>query len=257
MSEPAAHRLHHPGPLVAGTTVRLDAESSHHALRVLRLAPGDAIEVFDGGGLRCPGTLLDADARGASVALGAPREAGTESPLALGLAQGLPAGDKMDWVIEKAVELGVSVVQPLFARRSLTRLEGDRAVRRLAHWRRIAVAACMQCGRDRIPEIAEPLPLARWLAGPGADALPGRAPGAPGPARWMLSPRGTGALATLPAPAGGAWLLAGPESGLSEDEEARALAAGWTPLRLGPRTLRTETAGLAAIAALQARFGDF
>jgi 16S rRNA (uracil1498-N3)-methyltransferase len=255
MPPPAANRLFHPEPLVAGDRLRLDPEASHHALRVLRLAPGDAVELFDGRGRRFPGRLADTDPKGAAVILGEPLDARTESPLAVGLAQGLPAGDKMDWVVEKAVELGVTAIQPLFARRSVLRLDGERAAKRVAHWRRIAVAACMQCGRDVVPTVAEPLPLERWLAAGIASPRPG---GGGSPVRLLLSPRGDGGLAGLPAPPdAGAWLLAGPESGFDDAEEDRALAAGWRPLRLGPRVLRTETAGLAAAAALQARFGDF
>jgi 16S rRNA (uracil1498-N3)-methyltransferase len=256
-------RLFHAGPLAARATLRLDAESSHHALRVLRLSVGDALELFDGQGRRCTATLLDADPRGASVLAGDPIDARTESPLALGLAQALPAGDKMDWVIEKAIELGVGAIQPLFSRRSVLKLDEARAAKRLVHWRRIAVAACMQCGRDVLPEIAEPMPLARWLARPGGPGRPAPEgvprPDAHGhaPLRLLLSPHDGGGIAALPEPQAGAWLLAGPESGLDDDETAQAIAAGWRPLRLGPRTLRTETAGLAALAALQARFGDF
>lgn len=267
-SSAAPTRLFYPGPLPAGGLVRLDPEASHHALRVLRLQPGDPVELFDGSGARWPGRLADADARGASVEVGEPRFATTESPLAIGLAQALPSGDKMDWVIEKAVELGAVAIQPLFSRRSLVRLDGDRAAKRLAHWRRIALAACMQCGRDRIPTIGEPVALGRWLGQPAplpvaspsradaATAAPAAAP-APDPLRLVLSPYGHGGLSDLGLPGRSAWLLAGPEGGFSEDEQALALSAGWQPLRLGPRVLRTETAGLAAIAALQARFGDF
>jgi 16S rRNA (uracil1498-N3)-methyltransferase len=261
MSAPSPNRLFQPGPLPSGGTVRLDAEASHHALRVLRLRAGDPVELFDGSGARHDGRLLDADPRGASVALGAPIDAGTESPIAIGLAQALPAGDRMDWVVEKAVELGATAIQPLFSRRSLLRLEGERALRRLEHWRRIAIAACMQCGRDRVPQVLEPVALAGWVGAPGdpapcaAGASPERA-ARPAAVRWMLSPHGGERLATLgPAPRA-AWLLVGPEGGLDDDEQARALAAGWRPLRLGPRVLRTETAGLASLAALQARFGD-
>ncbi len=266
MPATSVYRLFHAGPLVASTTLRLDAEPSHHALRVLRLAVGDTVELFDGRGLRCAATLLDTDPRGVSVAVGEPRDAHTESPLPLGLAQALPAGDKMDWVIEKAIELGAISIQPLFTRRSVLKLDEPRAAKRLAHWRRIAVAACMQCGRDVLPSIAEPQPIERWLARPGGPGgpAPAEAPGraaaalATPPLRLLLSPRGgEGGLATLPAPDAGVWLLAGPESGLDDNEEARAIAAGWQPLQLGPRTLRTETAGLAALAALQTRFGDF
>jgi 16S rRNA (uracil1498-N3)-methyltransferase len=262
MPAPSVFRLFHAGPLAARATLRLDAEPSHHALRVLRLSAGDALELFDGRGRRCTATLLDADPRGASVLVGDPVDACTESPLALGLAQALPAGDKMDWVVEKAIELGVGAIQPLFSRRSVLKLDEARAAKRLVHWRRIAVAACMQCGRDVLPEIAEPMPLARWLArpvGPGRPAGGAPQPDAAGraPLRLLLSPHDGGGIAALPEPRDGAWLLAGPESGLDEDETAQAIAAGWRPLRLGPRTLRTETAGLAALAALQARFGDF
>ena len=254
MHASSPNRLFHAGPLPAGGTVRLDADASHHALRVLRLAPGDGVELFDGGGRRWPGRLLDTNAQGATVELGEPFAAGTESPLAIGLAQALPSGDKMDWVVEKAVELGVVAIQPLFSRRSLIRLDGERAARRVAHWRRIAIAACMQCGRDRLPAIGAPIPIADWIASPGP--LPAGPSDRP-PLRLMLSPRGEGTLSSIGArPPGGLWLLAGPEGGLSEDEAQRALTAGWTPLRLGPRVLRTETAGMAAAAALQARLGD-
>jgi 16S rRNA (uracil1498-N3)-methyltransferase len=251
MSAPPPRRLFHAGPLAAGGTVRLDEPASHHALRVLRLAAGDALELFNGDGLRYPGRLVDADPRGAGVAVGEPAAGLAESPLEIGLAQVLPAGDKMDWVVEKAVELGAVAIQPLYARRSVLRLDDARAARRVAHWRRVAVAACMQCGRDRVPAIGLPLELDRWLGGDGEGPRP-----SPGALRLVLSPRGTGTLAAIAAPLPAAWLLAGPEAGLAPEEEAAALAAGWRSMRLGPRTLRAETAGLAALAALQARLGD-
>jgi 16S rRNA (uracil1498-N3)-methyltransferase len=252
------NRLYHPGPLASGAPLRLDAQASHHLLRVLRLAAGDPVELFDGSGPRWPGRLLEADPRGATVLLEAPVHADTESPLAIGLAQALPAGDRMDWVVEKAVELGVTAIQPLFSRASLLKLDGDRAERRLAHWRRIAVAACMQCGRDRVPSIEPPRPIAQWLAEPPPEPAVGPSPPGATPAlRLVLSPGAPGALDGLAPVPRAAWLLVGPEGGLADDELGRALAAGWVPLRLGPRVLRAETAGLAAIAALQARFGDF
>jgi 16S rRNA (uracil1498-N3)-methyltransferase len=252
MSSPRIVRLHHPAPLYAGACVRLDPEASHHAIRVLRLAPGDAVELFGtDDGLRWPATVTQADARAAEVQVGEPFESHTESPLILHLAQALPSGDKMDWVVEKAVELGVSTIQPLFSARTVLRLDGARADKRLEHWRRIATAACMQCGRDRIPTIAAPLELRTWLgrshAQGGCD---------PASARWMLSPRGERRLASLEAPKPSGWLLVGPEGGLDEAEEALAEQQGWQPLRLGPRVLRTETAALAALAALQALYGD-
>lgn len=263
MPAPPPARLFHPAPLPrdrrldAAHRVRLDADTSHHALRVLRLVVGDAVELFDGGGLRWPARLLDDDARGATVELGEPFDAATEGPIAIGLAQVLPAGDRMDWIVEKAVELGAIAIQPLASRRSVIRLDAARAAKRRAHWARIAVAACMQCGRDRVPAIGEIVALAPWLDGasgpstlvPEADA-----------ARVMLTPHavvGLDALGPSGATPRALWLLAGPEGGFDDDEHARALAAGWRALRLGPRVLRTETAGLAALAAVQTRFGDF
>ena len=251
-------RLFFAGPLSADTTIRLDAEASHHALRVLRLERDDVIELFNGDGLRYPATLLDTDARAASVKVGSPFQACTESPLPLSLAQALPSGDKMDWVVEKAIELGVHTIAPLMSSRSILRLDASRAAKRLAHWRRIAIAACMQCGRDRVPEISAPVDLARWLIDRRRVATADSDTSPPG---FLLSPRGSTRLCEIVRPASVTplsvtWILVGPEAGLSEQEESLAIECGWQPLRLGPRILRTETAGLAALAALQARFGD-
>ena len=250
MTAPTVPRLFHDGPIDAGAPLVLDADASHHALRVLRLAPQDELVLFNGDGRRWPARIVSADRRGATVLPGAPSTAGTESRLAIVLAQALPAGDKMDWVVEKATELGVASIRPLLSARSVTRLDADRAARRLAHWRRVAIAACMQCGRDRVPEVAAPRALADWLR----EGSPGCADGP----RLLLSPRAHATLDGLAAQAPAAVsVLAGPEGGLTGDEESAATAAGWRPLRLGPRTLRSETAGLAAAAALQAVLGDF
>ncbi len=251
-------RLFFAGPLSADTTIRLDTDASHHALRVLRLERGDLIELFNGDGLRYPATLLDTDARAASVQIGSPVEACTESPLRLSLAQALPSGDKMDWIVEKAIELGVHTIQPLMSSRSILRLDASRTEKRLAHWRRIAIAACMQCGRDRVPEISAPVDLARWLIERRRVA---QEQSDTSPAGFMLSPRGSTRLREIIKPSAviprsASWLLVGPEAGLSEQEESLAIECGWQALRLGPRILRTETAGLAALAALQALFGD-
>jgi 16S rRNA (uracil1498-N3)-methyltransferase len=246
-------RLFFAGPLSPDAIIRLDADTSHHALRVLRLELGDAIELFNGDGLRYPAQLLDTDARAASVRVGTPGAAHTESPLTLCLAQALPSGDKMDWVVEKAIELGVHAIQPLLSTRSLLKLDASRSAKRLAHWRRIAIAACMQSGRDRVPEITAPIDLNRWLLERREHA---KQSCSTAPAGLLLSPRGTVTLNDLAAPPTAAWILVGPEAGLSEPEESLAIECGWQSLRLGPRILRTETAGLATLAALQARFGD-
>jgi 16S rRNA (uracil1498-N3)-methyltransferase len=177
----------------------------------------------------------------------------------------------MDWIIEKATELGVRMIQPIFSAKSLIKLDSERAERRRNHWQRIAIAACMQCGRDHIPDIAMPIALSHWLqkapATPSAflpswlphEAVP---PGPPPDAalRLFLSPhqaRPFSALPDLQPNIQSIWLLSGPEGGWSSAEQTAAHAAGWEAVQLGPRILRTETAGPAALAALQARWGDF
>jgi len=252
-------RLFHDGALSAGSLLRLDEAASHHALRVLRLPPGSDLEIFNGQGLRWPGRLAQVHEGRALVELGEPVDAATESPLNVHLAQCLPVGDKMDWVVEKAVELGVRSIQPLSARRSVLRLEGDRALKRQAHWQRIAIAACMQCGRDRLPVIEPLATLPAWLETQesGAGAQVGAQGADATVRRWVLTP-GAPELATAPPVVPSSiWLLVGPEGGLDGSEIDAARRAGFVPLALGPRVLRTETAGLAALAALQVRFGDF
>jgi len=235
-----------PGPLQAGVEIALPREVAHHAGRVLRLALGDEVVLFDGSGAEFAAclTALGAQAR---ARIGARREPLRESPLQLTLVQALASGDKMDWVIQKAVELGVAAVIPVAAERSVLKLAGERAEKRLAHWRQVVVAACEQCGRNRLPEVADILPLARYLAGPREGVL-----------RLLLDPLAAGRrLADLARPAGPVHLLIGPEGGWSETELAAARAAACTPIRLGPRVLRTESAGLAVSAALQTLWGDF
>jgi 16S rRNA (uracil1498-N3)-methyltransferase len=250
----AATRLFHGGPLAAGQAVELDDQAAHHALRVLRLRTGDPVELFNGDGRRYRGRLAEARGRAAIAEIHEVLDAGTESPLWLGLAQAVPSGDKMDWVVEKAVELGVACIQPVLSSRCVTRLDAARAARRLEHWQRIVVAACMQCGRDRLPRVLPVRAFGDWVRQPPEPLAEDS-----GALRLMVSPRAVHGLASVGAPTGApaVWLLAGPEGGLDDGEEALAAGAGWQPIRLGPRVLRTETAGLAALAALQARLGDF
>jgi 16S rRNA (uracil1498-N3)-methyltransferase len=217
---------------------------------VLRLQAGDAVTVFDGAGGEYPATLGDIGKRHASARLGTHDAREAETPYAVRLVQGIAGGDKMDWLIEKAIELGVQRVVPLVTVRSVVRLSGERAQRRAEHWRALARAACEQCGRNRVPHIDAPAPFERWL-----DSEP-----APkGVLRLMLSPRAEGGLEWLPqaAPAEPVEILIGPEGGLSPDEETAALAAGYLPISLGSRILRTETAGLAMLAALATRWGGW
>ena len=251
MSEITPVRLFHPGPMTGGDVLQLDPQTSHHAVRVLRLDPGTRLELFNGDGLRHEARLLDGDPKGASVQVLGSRDAGTESPLSIRLVQALPSGDKMDWVVEKAVELGVIAIQPLFSARSLLRLDAARAAKRLAHWQRIVVAASMQSGRDRLAQVLEPRDFNGWLA----DSGDGRSDD-DRIQRLVLSPHEGKRLDSLDAGHREVWLLVGPEGGFDATELAAAKAHGWSALQLGPRVLRTETAGLAAIAALQARWGD-
>jgi 16S rRNA (uracil1498-N3)-methyltransferase len=225
----------------------LDEAQAHHALRVLRLRTGDPVQAFDGHGARWAAQLVTAGRDQAMVRLLAPEPALPDSPLALSLVQCLSSADHMDFTIEKAVELGVSVIRPVSSARSVVRLDAERAARRLAHWQRLVVAACRQCGRDRLPLITEPQPLARWLAGRNAQTT-----------GWVLSPQAAAGLAADAAclRPSRAELLIGPESGLSEEELGAARAAGLRPASLGPRVLRTETAGLAAVVVLQSVLGD-
>ncbi|MBU6270768.1 MAG: 16S rRNA (uracil(1498)-N(3))-methyltransferase [Betaproteobacteria bacterium] len=230
-----------------GQEIVLDEAQAHHALRVLRLRTGDPVQAFDGHGARWAAQLVTAGRDQAMVRLLAPEPALPESPLALSLVQCLSSAEHMDFTIEKAVELGVSVICPVSSARSVVRLDADRAARRLAHWQRLVVAACRQCGRDRLPLITDPQPLSRWLAGRDAQTI-----------GWVLSPQAPASLAADAARLGPtrAELLIGPESGLSDDEIGAAAAAGLRPASLGPRVLRTETAGLAAVVVLQSVLGD-
>ena len=239
-------RFYCPIPLQSGRTVTLPPEAAHHALRVLRLRSGDELILFDGLGGEYPGRLLEAT-RSVRVELEGRRDIEREAPLALTLAQALPAGDKMDWVVQKAVELGAAAVQPLQAKRSVVRLAGERADKRLAHWQQVAVAACEQSGRNRLPEIGAIVDLPHYLAmsrGENETLL-------------LFSPHHGLRLSALPKPPAGVTMLIGPEGGFDESEEGAALSVGFQPVSLGPRVLRTETAGLAAMAAILALCGDY
>ncbi|MFO1196276.1 MAG: 16S rRNA (uracil(1498)-N(3))-methyltransferase [Burkholderiaceae bacterium] len=245
MGTPRIPRLHVPGGHLTGDVVELAPDASHQLARVLRLRAGEPVQLFDGQGRRFAARVLDADARRCRLRVDGVEAGLPDGPLRITLAQCLSSAEKMDWTIEKAVELGVHAIVPLASARSVVRLDPDRARRRAEHWARLVAAACAQCGRDRLPVVHEPLALAAWLASPRAGAR-----------RFVLSP-GTGTrIGALPSPGDDVELLVGPESGLSDEELAQALAAGCGALSLGPRVLRTETAGLAAVAALQARFGD-
>jgi len=228
-----------------GAQFSLPEDAANHVAKSLLLRAGDPLVVFDGRGGEFEAVILRIDRGHVEVKTGAFREPGRESPLAVGLVQGLPEADKMDWILQKSVELGVAWVQPVVCERSVVRLSGERAARREAHWQRVVVAACEQCGRNRLPGLRPTLAFRDWAAQPSQAE------------RWMLAPGATESLAARPPPAGPVELLVGPEGGLSERELDIAATIGFAALSLGPRVLRAETAPLAALATVQALWGDF
>lgn len=237
-------RFFFPAPLPGGRETRLPDPLAHHAVRVLRLRDGDAITLFDGrGGER--DAVLRVAGREAHAELGAWRDIERESPLRIELAQALASGDKMDWIVQKAVELGVHAVLPFQAERSVLRLAGERAEKRVEHWRQVTVSACEQSGRNRVPDVMPVRGLRECLV---AEE---------GSLQLLLDPQGGRRLADLQPPSGAVRLLIGPEGGWSDAELALCRSAGCVGVSLGPRVLRTETAGLAAIAAMQALWGDY
>ena len=229
-------RLYCGEPLASGLELALPAGPARH-VQVLRLQPGDPLRLFDGRGGEYDAVVRHMGRSEVRVEVGAHHAVESEAGVAVHLAVGMPANERMDWLVEKATELGAASIQPLLAERSVLRLAGERAQKKQAHWQGIAIAACEQCGRNRVPVVHAVQPLAAWLA---AQARPG----------LVLSLRpGTQALAALPR-ASELTLLSGPEGGLSPAEEDAAAARGWTPVHLGPRVLRSETAPLAALAVL-------
>jgi 16S rRNA (uracil1498-N3)-methyltransferase len=240
-------RFYTEHPLRAGGVSLLPEDSAHHAVHVLRLRPGDEVTLFNGRGGEFAGRIAAMDRLRVTVDVLEHRRLERESPLAVTLVQGVSSSDKMDFTVQKATELGVAALQPVLAARSPGRLGGERAELKRAHWRRVAIAACEQCGRNRVPEVLPVLPLAQYCRAPAG-----------GGARLLLSPLAELALRAAAARLeGDAALAAGPEAGFGADEEAMLVEAGFVPVRLGPRVLRTETAALAALAALNALAGDF
>jgi 16S rRNA (uracil1498-N3)-methyltransferase len=244
---PHTTRIYAPDAATPGAHLALPEPAAHHLSRVLRAAVGDALVVFNDG-VEFAATIARIDKRGVTVKLAAGTPVDRESPLVCTLAQAISGGERMDLTLQKSVELGVRGVQPLYSERSIVRLDADRAIKRVEHWRQVMIAACEQCGRNAVPDVAAPLPVLDWLG-----ALP---PPRDGELRVLLSPHAQTRLADLPRPAA-VTLLAGPEGGYTEVEAAVACERGFSALRLGPRVLRTETAALAALAALNALWGDF
>lgn len=239
-------RIYVPLPLTPGGEVELPAQAGEHVVRVLRLERGHPLRLFNGDGGEYAGEITALAKRVVSArVLKAIAESDRESPLRITLGQGIARGEKMDWVLQKATELGVARIVPLITERTEVKLDAERAERRLAHWQAVIAAACEQCGRNRLPELQAPIRLVDWAAAlAGQEGL-----------RLALDPHGDVAVRDLAA-GNAATLAVGPEGGLSAPDLAALAQAGFRGLRLGPRILRTETAGLAALAALQAIHGD-
>jgi 16S rRNA (uracil1498-N3)-methyltransferase len=230
-------------PLRPGSSVLLPEDSAHHAVHVLRVRLGEEVVLFNGRGGEYPSRIAAIERLKVMIDVLAHAPIERESPLRVTLVQGVSAGEKMDSTIRKAVELGVAEIRPVLAAASVARPKGERAASRLAHWQRVAVSACEQCGRNRIPPVY-PLVEAAQFRDDSANA------------KVLLSPSADLPFTKLkPAPA--MTLAAGPEAGFSAEEEAAFVRAGFVPAKLGPRVLRTETAALAALAALNALAGDF
>ncbi|TDR39732.1 16S rRNA (uracil1498-N3)-methyltransferase [Tahibacter aquaticus] len=241
-------RIHVPGLLQTGATLQLPEQAGEHLARVLRLESGHPLILFNGDGSEYDARLAVLSKRSVTAEIGSRRELSRESPLRLTLAQGVARGDKMDWILQKATELGVARIVPVITERTEVRLDEDRAGKRLAHWSQVIASACEQCGRNELPQILPPQKLMHWCAGlTETDST----------ARFALLPEADVGPRDIGRLEQGALLLVGPEGGLSDHDIAIARNAKFRGLRLGPRILRTETAGIAALAALQAIAGDF
>jgi 16S rRNA (uracil1498-N3)-methyltransferase len=243
--------------VTAGKRLVVEGSAANHITRVLRLRSGDALTVFNGSGGEFGARIEEFRKNSVVVSVEDHRPSDRESRLSLTLAQGISRGERMDWIIQKATELGTSRIVPLFTKRSMVRLDDKQAERKLQHWRAIAVAACEQCGRNKVPELATPVDFFDALPADSSDAT-----------RLLLSPTGDLRIEDLQdmgddvhrdaiGSAGKAiTVLIGPEGGLEDVEQEAALAAGFKAVRLGPRVLRTETAAIAALTIIQHHFGD-
>ena len=237
-------RLFLDADLSPGRVVELPPEAASYVGRVLRLRTGDPVTLFNGRGGEWEARVGEGSRGRFLVEVGEHRARDRESPLAVTLGLGISRGERMDFGLQKAVELGVAEVVPLVTERCVVQLDAERALSRRVHWHRVMASACEQCGRNRLPRLGEVAGVADWLAAASSGA------------RLVLSPVAEAALGDLPRPQGTVTLLIGPEGGLAPAELALAAHWGFTPLRLGPRILRTETAVVAALAALQACWGD-
>lgn len=239
-------RLHLDQPCATGARLTVSGSPARHIIQVLRLRNGAVVRVFDGSGSEFEASLVETTRSNVRIEIGAAVATIPEPSMHISLVQGIARNDRMDLILQKSVELGVSTLQPVWMQRSQSHLSGERLARRRQHWHGIITSACEQCGRATLPRVHEPLPVAEWF-----DTQPETGLG------LLLQPDSGQSFADLgPAPER-VTLLVGPEGGMTPEEQGLALAAGFTGIRLGQRILRTETAGLAALAGIQTLWGDF
>jgi 16S rRNA (uracil1498-N3)-methyltransferase len=238
-------RIYCPLALVAGEILSLTGDQHRHVAQALRLKAGAPLTLFDGSGGEYAAVIEEVERSSSTVRIGDYRPVDKESPLELRLVQGIGRGERTDYAIQKAVELGVTSIVPVLTRRGVVRLEEQRAQRRHAHWQGIIVHACQQCGRNRLAELSPAVTLSDWLRDREAGGLD-----------LMLDAGATAGMSELTYKGGAITLLVGPEGGLDDKEREAAHAAGFVGVALGPRTLRTETAAVAAVTAVQLRWGD-
>ncbi|MFT6916040.1 MAG: 16S rRNA (uracil1498-N3)-methyltransferase [Motiliproteus sp.] len=236
-------RVYEPQPLIEGAEISLSDSAVQHLGRALRMRPGESVLLFDGAGHEHRAELLELSKRSISVRVGPASQRSQESSLAIELGQVMSRGERMDYAVQKATELGVTRIQPLFSERCEVKLSSERQDKRLQHWQQVAISACEQCGRSQVPEILPPLSLSLWLARTDGEL------------KLVLHPDAAKPLSQRQPPAS-VDLLIGPEGGLSDQEIAQARDAGFESLQLGPRVLRTETAPVAALSVLQYLWGD-
>jgi len=237
-------RIYHPAPLIVGQDVALNDDAANHVGRVLRMTAGQPVQLFDGSNQVFDAEIIRADKKSVMVNVLNSAVDDRESPLHIHLGQVMSRGEKMEFTIQKSIELGVSLITPLFSERCGVKLDAERLNKKLQQWQKIAIAACEQCGRNQVPEIRPAMDLETWCAEPDEGL------------KLNLHPRASASINTLPLPVERIRLLIGPEGGLSADEIAMTAQYQFTDILLGPRVLRTETTALTAITALQVRFGD-
>ena len=242
------NRFYHSENLELKHVVELGTQTHIHATKVLRLKVGDQFALFNGDGFDYVARVIELSKHNTSVEIVDRYELNHESPLQITLAQGLAAGDKMDWIIQKAVELGIQSIQPLLTERSIVKLDRERADKKLEHWRTVAISACEQTERSIIPDISSPVHLTQWLSNqnPITDSL-----------KLILTPAKAQNINHLEKPSSPVIFMVGPEGGFSEKEMNLALSSTFIPVNFGKRVLRTETASIVALSIMQNLWGDF